>query len=119
MGWKEMDADVYGQKSIPGQQGPAITDGSLGTVPASSLSYRNLLQAARLNHCHTAVMLPRINNVLSPSPGHAVTNCGSLWQTVPPNLHLFSFCPGDALHQQIGDRDEEKRTLKTLFSLSS
>lgn len=67
-----MDADVQGQKSISGQQGPAISYGILGTVPASSLSYRNLLQAAQLDHCHTAISLPHINNVLSPSHAHAV-----------------------------------------------
>lgn len=65
-----MDADdVHRQKGISGQQGPAVYDCTAG-----------LLQAAQ------AVSPPHINNALSPTPGCAVTNCGSLRQTVPQNL---------------------------------
>jgi len=66
-GWKERDADVHGQKSISGQQGQAMSDSGLGSVPALSLCCRNLLQAAQLNHCHTAASPPCTTNTLSPS----------------------------------------------------
>lgn len=75
-----------------------------------SPSYRNLPQAAQLHYCHTAAPLPPTNDVLAPSPGCTAPNYGSLWQTAPSKLHLFLFCPGDALLQQIRDRDEENTT---------